>query len=158
MSHMVFVPMTWEEAVALRSGTAADGYQGCAATPGLIASMESDTLIEEAEYAALSCAGALALVLKPTSPRLVAAAEVQNEQLTDLGGSLGEVQVRGLTWHRVRALFADEPAALEAARLASEVVAEQSLAAALAAPEVGAVLDGYDLLWFAPDELDQLMP
>jgi Family of unknown function (DUF6912) len=156
MSHMVFVPMTWEEAVALRSGTAADGYQGCAATPGLIASMESDTLIEEAEYAALSCAGALALVLKPTSPRLVAAAEVQNE--TDLGGSLGEVQVRGLTWHRVRALFADEPAALEAARLASEVVAEQSLAAALAAPEVGAVLDEYDLLWFAPDELDQLVP
>ena len=158
MSHMVFVPMTWEEAVALRSGTAADGYQGCAATPGLIASMESETLIEEAEYAALSCAGALALVLKPTSPRLVAAAEVQNEQLTDLGGSLGEVQVRGLSWHQVRALFADEPAALEAARLASEVVAEQSLAAALAAPEVGAVLDGYDLLWFAPDELDQLMP
>ena len=158
MSHMVFVPMTWGEAVALRSGTAVDGYEGCAVTPGLIASIGSDTLIEEAEYAALSSAGALALVLKPTSPRLVAAAEVQNEQLTDLGGSLGEVQVRGLSWHQVRALFADEPAALEAARLASEVVAEQSLAAALAAPEVEAVLDEYDLLWFAPDELDQLVP
>jgi hypothetical protein len=158
MSQMVFVPMTWDEAVALRSGTAADGYQGCAATPNLVASMEADTLIEEAEYAALSYAGALALVLKPTSRRLVAAAEVQGERLTDLGGSLGEVQVRGLTWHQVRALFADEPAAMEAARLASEVVAEQSLPAALAAPEVGAVLDEYDLLWFATDELDQLMP
>jgi hypothetical protein len=155
---MVFVPMTWDEAVALRSGTAADGYQGCAATPSLVASMDTDTLIEEAEYAALSNAGALALVLKQTSPRLVAAADVQGEQLTELGGSLGEVQVRGLTWHQVRALFADEPAATEAARLASDVVAGQSLAAALTAPEVGAVLDEYDLLWFAPDELDQLIP
>jgi hypothetical protein len=56
----------------------------------------------------------------------------------------------------VRALFADEPAALEAARLASEVVAGQNLAVAVAVPEVGTVLDDYDLLWFAPDELDQL--
>jgi hypothetical protein len=156
MSHMAFVPMTWEEAVALRSGAAEDGYQGCAATPNLVASMEADTLIEEAEYAALSYAGALALVLKPIGPRLVTAAEVQGEQLIDLGGPLGEVEVRGLTWHQVRALFGDEPAALEAARLAGEVVRGQSLAAALAAPEVGAVLDEYDLLWFAPDELDKL--
>jgi hypothetical protein len=156
MSHMVFVPMTWDEAVALRSGTAADGYQGCAATPSLVASMEADILIEEAEYAALSYAGALAVVLKPASPRLVAAAEVQAEQLIDLGGPLGEVRLRALTWHQVRALFADEPAAMEATRLAREVAAGQSLAAALAAPEVGAVLDEYDLLWFAPDELDQL--
>jgi hypothetical protein len=156
MSHMVFVPMTWEEAVALRSGTAADGYQGCAATPSLVASMEGATLIEEAEYAALGYAGVLALVLKPASPRLVVAAEVQQKQLTDLDRSMGEVEVRGVTWAQVRALFADEPAAMEAARLASEVVAGQSLAAALVAPEVAAVLDGYDLLWYAPEELDQL--
>jgi hypothetical protein len=153
---MVFVPMTWEEAVALRSGTAADGYQGCAATPSLVASMEGATLIEEAEYAALGYAGVLALVLKPASPRLVVAAEVQQKQLTDLDRSMGEVEVRGVTWAQVRALFADEPAAMEAARLASEVVAGQSLAAALVAPEVAAVLDGYDLLWYAPEELDQL--
>jgi hypothetical protein len=155
MSHMVFVPMTWEEAVALRSGIAADGYQGCAATPSLVASMEGATL-EEAEYAALGYAGVLALVLKPASPRLVVAAEVQQKQLTDLDRSTGEVEVRGVTWAQVRALFADEPAAMEAARLASEVVAGQSLAAALVAPEVAAVLDGYDLLWYAPEELDQL--
>lgn len=153
---MVFVPMTRDEAVALRSGTAADGYHGCAATPSLVAAMEADTLIEQAEYAALSYAGALALALKPTSPRLVAAAEVQADQLSDLGGPLGEVRVRELMWHQVRALFADEPGATEAARLASELVAGQSLAVALAVPEVGAVLDEYDLLWFAPDELDDL--
>ena len=88
-------------------------YPGCAATPSLVASMEADTLIEEAEYAALSYAGVLSLVLKPGWPRLVVAAEVQPDQLTDLGGPLGEVEVRGLTWHQVRALFADEPAAID---------------------------------------------
>jgi hypothetical protein len=118
--------------------------------------MEANTVLEEAEYAALSYAGVLALALKPASPRLVVAAEVQAEQLTDLGEPLGEVQVRDLAWHQVRALFADEAAAIEAAGQASERVAGQSLAAALAAPEVGALLDDYDLLWFAPDELDQL--
>ena len=154
---MVFVPMTSDEAVDLRSESAADvPYRGCAATPSLVASLEADTLIEEAEYAALSYASVLALVLKPGSPRLVVAAEVQPGQLTDLGEPLGEVGLRGLTWTQVRALFADEPGAMEAARLASEGAAGQSLAAALAAPEVGLVLDGYDLLWFAPDELDQL--
>ena len=156
MSDMVFVPMTWDEAVALRSGTGADCYQACAATPSLVASMEADTVIEEAEYAALSNAGMLSLVLKPGSPRLVVAAEVQSKQLTDLGGPLGEVEIRGLTWDQVQALFGDESAAAEATRLASEAVAGESLTAALAAPEVGAVLDAYDLLWFAPEELDQL--
>jgi hypothetical protein len=156
MSDMVFVPVTWDEAVALRSGTAGDRYQACAATPSLVASMEADTVIEEAEYAALSNAGVLSLVLKPGSPRLVIAAEVQSKQLTDLGGPLGEVEVRGLTWDQVQALFGDELAAVEATRLASDAVAGESLAAALAAPEVGAVLDAYDLLWFASEELHEL--
>ena len=157
MSPMVFVPMTWDEANDLRSGIAADApYRGCAATPSLVASLEAETLIEEAEYAALSYTSVLALVLKPGSPRLVIAAELQPGQLTDLGEPLGEVELRGLTWVQVRALFADEPGAMEEARLAGEAVAGQSLAAALAAPEVGLVLDRYDLLWFAPEELDQL--
>jgi hypothetical protein len=156
MSHMVFVPLTWDEAVALRSGTAASCYQACAATPRLIASMEADTVIEEAEYAALSYAGVRSLVLKSGLPRLVVAAEVRPDQISDPGGPLGEVEVRGLTWDEVQALFGDEPAAAEAMRRASEVVAGQSLAAAISAPEVGAVLDEFDLLWFAPEELDQL--
>ena len=156
MSHMVFVPMTWYEAAALRSGTPANRYRACAATPRLVASMEGDAVIEEAEYAALSYAGVLSLALKPGVPRLVVAAEVRPNQLTDLGGPLGEVDVRDLTWDQVRSLFGDESAAVEATRLASEVAAGESLAAALAAPEVGAVVDEYDLLWFAPEELDQL--
>jgi hypothetical protein len=155
---MVFVPMTWDEAVALRSGTAADRYPACAATSTLVASLEADTFIEEAEYAALSYAGVLSLVLKPGVPRLVVAAEVKAKQLTDLGGPLGEVEIRSLTWDQVRALFGDESVATEAARLASKAVAGETLAAALQATEVGGVLDEYDLLWFAPEELDQLTP
>jgi hypothetical protein len=156
MPEMVFVPMTWDAAADLRSGMAADHYRGCAATSTLVGSMETGTLIEEAEYAALSYAGVLALVLNPGSPRLVVAAMVQPGQLHDLCEPLGETEVRGLAWTQVRALFAEEPAAIEAAKLAGKVVAGQSLAAALAEPEVGQMLDRYDLLWFAPEELDQL--
>jgi hypothetical protein len=156
MPEMVFVRMTWDAAVDLRSGMTADHYRGCAATSTLVGSMETGTLIEEAEYAALNYAGVLALVLNPGSPRLVVAAAVQPGQLGDLGEPLGEVEVRGLAWTQVRALFAEEPAAIAAASLAGEVVAGQSLTAALAEPEVGEMLDRYDLLWFAPEELDQL--
>ena len=156
MSEMVFVPMTWNAVVDLRSGVAADRYRGCAATSTLVGSLEAGTSIEEAEYAALGYAGVLALVLNPGSPRLVVAAEMQPGQLVDLGEPLGEVEVRGLGWTQVRALFADEPDAIEPASLASKGVAGQSLAAALAAPEVRQILDDHDLLWFAPEELEQL--
>jgi hypothetical protein len=156
MAQMIFVPMTRDEAQALRTGTAANHYRGCAATPSLTASMDADIVMEEAEYAALSNAGVLALVLKPNEPRLVVAAEVAEKQVRDLGQPHGEVEVHGLAWAQVRAFFADEPDASEAVTLAGKAVAGQSLAAALAAPAVAAVLDGYDLLWFAPDELDRV--
>jgi hypothetical protein len=156
MSQMIFVPMVRDDVVALRSGTGANHYQGCAATPSLAGSLEADTVIEEVEYAALSNAGVLALVLKPGSPRLVVAAEVPKEQVTDMYQPHGEIEVHDLTWAQVSALFADEPTASEAITLASQAVAGHSLATALAAPEVAAVLDDYDLLWYAPEELDQL--
>jgi hypothetical protein len=41
-------------------------------------------------------------------------------------------------------------------KVAGQVVAGKSVATALAEPEVAAVLEDYDLLWFAPEELDQL--
>jgi hypothetical protein len=156
MTQMIFAPMTRAEARALRSGTLANNYQACAATPSLVGSMDPGTVIEQVEYAALSNAGVLALVLRPDAPRLVVAAEVHEEQVMDLGQPLGEVEIRGLAWAQVRALFADEPDALEAVELAGKTVAGQNLTAAIAAPEVVELLDGYDLLWFAPEELDQL--
>ena len=156
MAQMIFVPMTRDEAWALRSGAGTDRYPGCAATLGLAASLDADTVLEEVEYAALSNAGVLALVLKPHLPRLVVAAEVPEEHVRDLSQPYGEVEVSDLVWAQVRALFADEPDALQAVSLASEAVTGESLATALAAPEVAAVLDNHDLLWFAPEELDQL--
>jgi len=156
MAQMIFVPMTRDEAQALRSGTAADRYRGCAATPSLAASLEAGMIMEEAEYAALSNAGVLALLLKPSEPRLVVAAEVAEQQVRDLGQPYGEVEVDGLAWAQVRAFFADEPDALQAVTLAGKAVTGQNLAAALAAPAVAAVLDDYDLLWFAPNELDRV--
>ena len=155
MTQMIFVPMIRDEVVALRSGAGAKHYQGCAATPSLVQSMDADTVMEEVEYAALSNAGVLALVLKPHSPRLVVAAEVPPEQVTDLRQPHGEIEVHNLTWAQVRALFTDEPAATEAIGLASQAAAGQSLATALAAPEITAVLDDHDLLWYAPEELEQ---
>ena len=118
MAQMIFAPMTRDEAQALRSGTGANHYQACAATPSLAGSMEPGTVMEQVEYAALSNAGVLALVLRPNAPRLVVAAEVREEQVKDLGQPFGEVEVRGLAWAQVRALFADEPGALEAVELA----------------------------------------
>jgi hypothetical protein len=155
-TQMVFVPMSRDEAQALRAGTGSNHYQACAATPSLAASMESGTVMEQVEYSALSNAGVLALVLRPDAPRLVVAAEVRQEQVKDLGQPLGEVEVGELVWAQVRALFADEPDALEAVELAGKAVAGQHLTAAIAAPEVAELLDGYDLLWFAPEELDEL--
>ena len=156
MAQMIFVPMTRDEAVALRSGVAVNHRRACAATASLVASMDAETVMEEVEYAALSNAGVLALVLKPNAPRLVVAAEVPEEQVVDEGAPQGEVEVHGLAWAQVRALFADEPGAADAVMFASSAVAGQSLAAALVAPEVAMVLDGYDLLWYAPEELNQL--
>jgi hypothetical protein len=156
MAKMIFVPMTRDEAWALNSGTGTDRYLGCAATPGLTASMDSDTVVEEVEYVALNNAGVLALVLKPNLARLVVAAEVHDEQVSDLSQPHGEVEISGLTWAQVHALFADEPAALQAVKVAGQAVAGKSVATALAEPEVAAVLEDYDLLWFAPEELDQL--
>jgi uncharacterized protein DUF6912 len=156
MAQMIFVPMTRDEAWALRAGAGAERYLGCAATPSLAGSMEADTVVEEVEYAALSNAGVLALALKPNAARLVVAAEVSEEQVSDLNRPHGEVEVERLTWAQVRALFAYEPAALEAVGLARQAVAGENIAAALAASQVVTVRDDYDLLWFAPQELDQL--
>ena len=156
IAKMIFVPMTIDETAALRSGAGVNHHQGCAATASLVASMVSDDVMEKAEYAAIRNAGVLAMVLKPNAPRLVVAAEVREDQVIDQGAPRGEVEVNELTWAQVRALFADEPAARRAVRLARKTVAGQSLTAALAAPKVAAVLDKYPLMWYAPEELDQL--
>jgi hypothetical protein len=94
--------------------------------------------------------------------RLVLAAEVESEQITPTEDAAGEVTLSSLSWAQVQALFVAEPEAAEAVRKARRAVVERAgdvtLAAALQLPEIGELLEGFDLLWFAPDELDHLAP
>jgi hypothetical protein len=129
MTSLVFVALDWADAVALRSGADVGRRTGCAPSEELARHIGPDADGEEVEYAALHQAGAHA---PATSGRLVLAADVEPTQLTGTGDGWGGVTVEGLRWSQVSALFADEPGATGA--------------------------DDGDLLWFAPQELDQLRP
>jgi hypothetical protein len=156
MRKLAFVPLDRAGVVALRAGAGRASYPACAGTTGLAGDLEPDAGAEELEFAALNQAGILALRAASDPRRLVVAAEVDAAQLTDSGGSSGEVSVRDLGWGQVRALFVDEPAAEPLVARARAAAGGSSLADALGLPEVIELLDGSDLLWFAPEELDQL--
>jgi hypothetical protein len=160
MGQTAFIPASKDQAKALRSGTDPGLRRGCAVTPALRRALEPQTTTEEAEFAALSNAGVLALVVSPELTRLVLAAELEPAQITATEDPAGEITISSLSWPQVRALFLDEPAAadavLTARRAVTETAGEVTLARALPLPEVGELLDGFDLLWFAPEELDHL--
>jgi hypothetical protein len=157
---MVFVPASRDDALALRAGADIGERPGCAVTQALMTALGAQTTLEEAEFAALSNAGVLALLPGSSGRRLVMAAEVEPGQVSDPGGQYGEVTVSDLSWSQVQALFSDEPNASEAVAAARRAVVdgqdERALAAVLDISEVAELLDAYDLLWFAPDEVDQL--
>jgi hypothetical protein len=162
MTQLTFVPVRPDEALTLRRGEDLPIRTGCAATPSLVAALEADeaepgSVTEEAEFAALSYAGVLSLFYGSGPIRLVLAADLESAQL--IGSSpYGELHVRDLRWSQIRALFADEAEAAEAVLRARSALAEggeaYTLAAALEVAAVGKLLDDYDLLWFAPEELD----
>jgi hypothetical protein len=149
-----------EQAKALRLGGDLGLRRGCAVTPGLLRALGPQTNREEAEFAALSNAAVLALLVSSELGRVVLATDVESAQITATVDALGEIMISSLSWGQVRALFVDEPEATEAVRKARRAAAEGAqeltLAAALGLPEVGELLDGFDLLWFAPEELDHL--
>ena len=162
MTQLTFVPVQPDEALAMRRGGGLAVRTGCAATPSLVAALEADetepgSVTEEAEFAALSYAGVLSLFHGSGPIRLVLAADLESAQV--IGSSpYGELHVRDVRWSQVRALFADEAEAAEAVVRARSALAEggdgYTLAAALEVAAVGKLLDDYDLLWFAPEELD----
>jgi hypothetical protein len=156
MTFLVFVPLDRAAATALRAGTNLGARPGCAPTAGLAGSLGPAAVAEEVEFAALNHAGVLALSAGSDPLRLILAADVAEGQLTDVGSDLGEVTVAGLRWAQVRALFADEPAARPALARAREETAGLPPAAAAGIEVVAALQGAVDLLWFAPDELDQL--
>jgi hypothetical protein len=157
MTSLVFVPVDRADAVALRAGADLGSRPCCAPTPRLAGALEPEVVTEEVEFAALSNAGVLALSAGSDPLRLVVAADVADGQVTDREGELGEVTVARLHWSQVQALFADEPAAAALVAQARAESAELSLSEALATEAVAALHDGFDLLWFAPEELDQLI-
>jgi hypothetical protein len=156
MTSLVFVPVSRADALALRAGTDLGERQACAPTAGLAGTLGPQADVEEVEFAALSHAGVLALSAGSDPFRLVLAADVSDQQVTDRGSELGEVVLTGLRWDQVQALFADEPAAERAVARARADVAEIGAAGAVTAEAVAVLQSEFDLLWFAPDELDQL--
>jgi hypothetical protein len=156
MTFLVFVPLDRAEATALRAGADLGARPGCAPTAGLADSLGPAAVAEEVEFAALNHAGVLALGAGSDPLRLVLAADVADDQVTDRGNELGEVTVGGLRWAQVQALFADESAAAPPVARARVQLAEVDPADAGAIEAVAALQGEFDLLWFAPDELDQL--
>lgn len=153
---MVYVPLALAQAQALRDGHPLDRVRGHAATPTLrreLAVAEGD---EEGDFAALNAAGVAALAGLAGSRRLVLAADVGAGQVVDGHGSSGEVQVENLTWSQVQSLFADEEAAGPAVAAAAGAAEGVKLEQAYDLAAVVALTDTYDLLWFAPAELDAL--
>jgi len=152
---LVFVPLDREAAYALRAGTDLGPRPGCAPTAALAASVGPEAVAEEIEFAALSHAGVLALTSAADPIRLVLAADVAAGQVDGTGDDLGQVTITRLRWPQVQSLFADEPEAAVAVARARAAADGLTLAETLDRDEVNALLDAYDLLWFAPDELDR---
>jgi Family of unknown function (DUF6912) len=156
MTKLVFIPMDRADTMALRSGADLGVRPGCAPTAALAASLGPNTVDEEVEFAALSHAGVLALGAGSDPLRLVLAADVADGQVTERGSELGAITVADLRWSQVQALFADEPPARAAVAKARTDSALLGLAEAVASDAVTALQSQFDLLWFAPEELDQI--
>jgi hypothetical protein len=157
MTSLVFVPVSRAEALALRAGADLGGREGCAPTAGLADSLRPTAVTEEVQFAALSHAGVLAMSAGSDPLRLVLAADAADGQVTDWGSELGEVTVADLRWAQVQALFADEPTAEPSVARARAESAGLGLAEALVTDAVAALQSEFDLLWFAPEELDRLI-
>ena len=150
----VFVPLTSAAVIKLRETGSAEDLHGYAAGPALRGWLGEARLDdEEADYVALNHAGIAALTLDDaTATRIVVAVD----QDASVGDELGAVTVARLDWAEVRSLFADEAAAEAAVLAARSAVRGLDLAAALVDPAVEELQEAYDLLWYAPEELDAI--
>jgi hypothetical protein len=149
-----FVPVSREQAVALRAGDDLGDLAAYAPGPALQAAHglgPSDD--EEAGFVALGYAG-LAALLAGAGLRTVLAVDLGGGQVQGSGSEFGQVQVHGLTWAQVSAVFADEPGAAPDLEAARALVAGRSLADVADDEEVVGLVDRWDLLWYAPAELD----
>ncbi|QDP96410.1 hypothetical protein FOE78_11295 [Microlunatus elymi] len=155
---MIFIPLTHAAARAIRTaGNTDDELPGFAATGQLIKAHDyRPDEREDADYAAQVYASVAGLAEGDDDRRLVLAADVPISRVADGRADVdyGSIQVRGLAWQDVTAVFVDEPAAavaVAAARKAIMAGEDQQLAAILELPAVKA-LDDHELLWHTPDE------
>lgn len=149
-----YVPVSHEQATALRAGT--DLGDLTAHAPGAAlreAHGLRDADEEEAGFVALGYAGLAALLAGP-GLRTVLAADVDPAQLDGSGNDVGEVVVHGLRWSQVTAVFADEPGAAADLDAARGLVAGRPLVDVADDEDVVGLVDRWDLLWYAPEELD----
>jgi hypothetical protein len=156
MTSLVFVPCDRVEASALRAGGDFPARPACAPTADFAGTLEPTAVAEEVEFAALNQAGVLTLSTGADPLRLVLAADVADNQVADRGSEPGAITVSDLRWSQVRALFADEPAAAASVARARADLAAVGPTDTLAMEAVMTLQDEFDLLWFAPDELDRL--
>lgn len=165
---LVYLPSTRADAAEVRAGSrgrrvpaeaeVGSDRSGYADTPavraahGLVAAAPEDVA-----HTALAYAGLAALLAGVEPLRLVLAAEVPTQRVRPgAAPDLGEVVVEGLSWDEVTALFCDElPTAPRVAGVRRRV-GGASISTALDLPEVTALLEEVDLLWYDPSELDWL--
>ncbi|SDU91205.1 hypothetical protein SAMN04488544_1856 [Microlunatus sagamiharensis] len=157
MSTTAFAPVTPEQARRLRDGADGDALGPLHAHAAGPALREAHGLgasdDEEAGFVALGYAGLAALVAHP-APRLVLAVDLDDAQVRTSGDHFGTVEVSGLRWAQVTAVFGDEPGAADDLAEARRLVAGRSVEDVADDDEVVGLVDRWDLLWYAPEELD----
>ncbi|WP_026925929.1 DUF6912 family protein [Granulicoccus phenolivorans] len=153
---LVFVACTVADLQALTQGPVTPAGPAYAATPALLATFgyAPDGDPEEPDYAAqvfASLAGVLA-----DRPRLVCAVEVDRLPGSVAPVAYGTVAVPAVDPRRIRAWFADEPAAAADRAALSAAWAGRTLEAAWDDPAVQQFVSDHDLLWYAPGEAADL--
>lgn len=149
-----FVPVTREQAGALRAGEDLGTLAAYAPGPALRqAHGLAPSADEEAGFVALGYAGLAALLLRP-GRRTVLAVDVGGAQVEASQSEFGQVRLHDLTWAQVSAVFADEPGSAPDLEAARELVAGRALADVADDEDVVGLVDRWDLLWYAPAELD----
>jgi hypothetical protein len=152
---MAYVAVDRQRARALRDDGRIEGpIAAHAVTPGLLRAHDLGAGDEDAEYTALAYAGVTALLTGSDPLRLVLAAELA--VLPGGEDGFGRVELDGLGWTQVTALFADESGSADRVARARTLATGRDFDQVVDDVRIEALLDDSDLLWFAPTELDRL--
>ena len=154
-----FVPVSRQQAVALRADDDLGALVAYAPGPAL---REAHGLgpadDEQTGFVALGYAGLAALLSHPGLRTVLAvdvtSAQLETGQVDAAGSEFGEVALSGLRWAQVTAVFADEPGAVADLEAARGAAGGRALAEVADDEDVVGLVDRWDLLWYAPAELD----